>query len=398
MAGYIRTVLTTGFLVIILFFAVLKSGYSFDSITQFLDTLSYNYKGIDIKVIGVSIGETYDDNVTFQKEDKINDFITNAGGGVRVAYETKTMTLELISKVNNQTFAKNSDFDNVTEDITFNFKNEFSENDRISLKNVFTHSDAPLFFQGDYFDEQFGRTGGRFDYFRNKFNTEYSRDITRQLTAIARYANDMDMFSGVDLQNSMQNKAGFELDYIFSSATIFYFSYDFSHRQFEDDNKAIFNTITPGVRQYFTKKIFFDGKIGVDFIDSFDDKNYTKPNIQSSLNYDIDELTRLRLLFTKKYDTNPYIEELFNNWRTSLIFSRQISERFKTSLSVFYGEGEYISSDFTQKLIGGSSIITYDINKNLKGNLTYTYSQYDSNFEAAGYIKNTLFLGLTAEF
>ena len=51
-----------------------------------------------------------------------------------------------------------------------------------------------------------------------------------------------------------------------------------------------------------------------------------------------------------------------------------------------------------EKLIGGSSIITYDINKNLKGNLTYTYSQYDSNFEAAGYIKNTLFLGLTAEF
>ena len=51
-----------------------------------------------------------------------------------------------------------------------------------------------------------------------------------------------------------------------------------------------------------------------------------------------------------------------------------------------------------EKLIGGSSIITYDINKNLKGNFTYTYSQYDSNFEAAGYIKNTLFLGLTAEF
>jgi len=54
LAGYIRTALMTDFLVIVLFFAVLKSGYSFDSITQFLDTLSYNYKGFDIKLKGIS--------------------------------------------------------------------------------------------------------------------------------------------------------------------------------------------------------------------------------------------------------------------------------------------------------------------------------------------------------
>ena len=400
---YFKAILTAGLLTASII-ASLPTVYSFDfarpdlTVTQFLDSLSFNYKGIDVKVTGVSIGETFDDNVTFANKDKINDFITDAGGGVRVTYEKKTMTLELIGNANNRTYEKNSDFDNITEDITLNFKNEFSEFDRISLKNVFTHSDAPLFFREDFFNEQFGRTGGRFDYFRNKSNANYSRDVTKQLTVIARYANDIDMFSGVDLQNSMQNKAGFELDYIFSSATIFYFSYDFTHREFEEGKNAVFNTITPGVRQYFTKKIYFDGKIGVDFIDSFDDKKLIKPNVQSSLNYEIVELTRLSLLFTKKYDTNPYTEDLFNNWRTSLSFSRQLLERLGCSLSLFYGDGEYISSNSTQKLMGASPIFTYDINKNLKGNLTYTYSQLDSNFESSGYTKNTVFLGFVAEF
>ena len=177
------------------------------------------------------------------------------GGGVGIKYEGKAKTLELIGYVSNQTFAENKDFNNITQNVTLNFKNEFSEYDRMSLKNVFSHTDAPLFFREDFFDEQFGRTGGRFDYFKNRFTTNYSRDVTKHLVVIARYANDIDAFSGVDLLNSFQNKAGAEMDYIFSSSTIFFFSYDIAHRQFEEGKNALINTITPGIRQYFTKKI-----------------------------------------------------------------------------------------------------------------------------------------------
>ncbi|HHT9138492.1 MAG TPA: outer membrane beta-barrel protein [Candidatus Wunengus sp. YC60] len=75
-----------------------------------------------------------------------------------------------------------------------------------------------------------------------------------------------------------------------------------------------------------------------------------------------------------------------------------MSERFGSSVSLFYGSADYISSGFEQRLLGATPAFTYDINKNLKGNLTYTYSFSDSNIETAGYTKNTVFLGLTAEF
>ena len=48
--------------------------------------------------------------------------------------------------------------------------------------------------------------------------------------------------------------------------------------------------------------------------------------------------------------------------------------------------------------MGASPVFTYDINKNLKGNLTYTYSQLDSEIKTSEYTKNTVFLGFVAEF
>ena len=38
------------------------------------------------------------------------------------------------------------------------------------ITNVFTHTDAPDFFRDDFFQEQQGRTKGRFDYFKNGFH------------------------------------------------------------------------------------------------------------------------------------------------------------------------------------------------------------------------------------
>ncbi|OHB70335.1 MAG: hypothetical protein A2W17_09465 [Planctomycetes bacterium RBG_16_41_13] len=73
-------------------------------------------------------------------------------------------------------------------------------------------------------------------------------------------------------------------------------------------------------------------------------------------------------------------------------------ERLGCSLSMFYGEGEYVSSAREQRLLGVNSSLNYDINRNLKGSLVYTYSQRNSNFENAEYSKNTVFLGLTAGF
>lgn len=400
---YCRTIVTTVFFTV--FTMPCLNLYSFDfnrpdiSLMNFLDSLSVNYKGFDVKLRGITIGETYDDNVTFSKENPKEDFITNAGLGVSVKYEGKITSLEVIGSLYSETFAKNDNLNNVSQDVTLNFKTEFSEYERMSLKNTFAHTYVPLWFEGaQFFVDQFGRTEGRFSYYKNKFSIDYSRDITEHFALLAKYGNDVDAFSTESLSDSFLNRFGFETDYLLNPDTTLYFAYDFSDRDFEDADNALINTITFGTRQSITKKLYFDAGIGLDFIDAFDDVELVRPLAQASLAYEISETTRARLVFIKKYDTSPYNVDIFNYWRTSAFFTRQLSERFGSSVSLFYGNGDYISSGFEQRLIGATPAITYDINKNLKGNLTYTYSFSDSDVETAGYTKNTVFFGLAAEF
>lgn len=378
--------------------------YSFDynrmdiSLMNLLDSLSINYKGFDIKLKGISIGEMYDDNVTFDKENKKEDFITILGIGMSAKYEGKTKTLELTANLGNQTYARNSDFDNTTQDIAINFKNEFSEYDRMTLTNTFTHTDAPIFFRDDFFRPQQGRRKGSFDYFKNRFHADYSRDVFKQMSVTFKYDNDIDTFSGIDIEDSMLNRVGLESNYSITPDTTFLFLYDFTNRMFQEGSDASINTVAAGIRQYITRKIYFDGKIGLSFIDTFNDESLIRPVPEAAVSYQIDDLTLARLSFTKKIDTNPYDANISDNWRATAAVTQQLSERFRCSLSIFYGDRESLSFDYNQKLLGSRALFTYDINKNLKGNLDYTFSDADSNIDTAGYIKNTVFLGLTAEF
>ncbi|OOP57373.1 MAG: hypothetical protein AYP45_04305 [Candidatus Brocadia carolinensis] len=369
------------------------------SLSRFLDILSYNYKGFQAQITEVSVGEIYDDNVTFTDRNEKDDFITLTGFGLGIKYEGKSRSLDILGNVDYQTFAKNSDFNNITTDLFLNFKNEFSDHDRISLMNDFSYSDAPLFNQGEgFFDDQFGRSQGRFEYFKNKLDLDYTRDMSKQLTAIARYDNQIDLFSGsvTGLRDSFLNKLGLGAEYLFSSTTTSLFSYDFTNRRFEGGADASINEITAGARQYLTKKIYFEGIAGVDFIDSFDDKNLTEPVIKTSLVYQKGADMLARLSFEKRHDTSPYEEDIFDNWRTTASATRQVLERLRCSLSVFYGEGEYIATNSDQRFLGMNSTLLYDITKYLKGNFTYTYS--DSDSEDDGYLRNTVFFGLTAGF
>ncbi|MCF6158936.1 MAG: hypothetical protein E3K32_10270 [wastewater metagenome] len=401
---YLKIVFIAGFCIISQLFTFLKA-YSFDidepvlSVTNFLDSLTYDYRGVNIKLLGVSIGETYDDNITFSETDEEEDFVTDISFAVGVSYEGKRNTFGLVGNISSQIFAKNSEFNHVAEDVDLKFMHEFSEQDRINVKNSFYHSEAPLFFRDDFFDEQFQRTDGRFDHYRNRLDIDYQKDISKQITGTIWYGNNINAFSGVDIAASYTNEAGIEADYLLSSLTQFSLSYDFRNIQFENDEDATINTVTAGVRQYITKKIYFDGAVGLDFIDSFEDgEEFTRPLYAASFVYEVSDRTEATVSFTKRDETNPYVSDVFHQWRTSVGFKRQLSERLKCALSAFYGDGEYVFSNFEREFLGGRATLGYDITKNLSGNFTYAYSDLNSNISTAEYEKNTVFLGLVAEF
>ncbi len=142
----------------------------------------------------------------------------------------------------------------------------------------------------------------------------------------------------------------------------------------------------------------YKNRVEFRYIDTFDDESLIRPVLDAALSYEITKRTLAKLSFVEKRDTNPYTVDILDYWRTTVAVTQQVTERFKCSQSVFYGSGEYISFDSTYELLGANTLITYDINKNLKGNLSYTFSDVDSNIDTNGYLKNTVFLGLTAEF
>ncbi|MEK7381499.1 MAG: hypothetical protein AAB075_10850, partial [Gemmatimonadota bacterium] len=245
---------------------------------------SFPYKGLDIKIKG-AVGEMYDDNITsaIDNGNKKEDFITNLTLGLGVKYEGKTHSLEFMGNINHQIFTEHNNFDNTSGEFSLNLQSEFTEHERISLKNVYTHTYEPIDF-----GETFGRTAGRYSSNRNIFNLNYMRDITKELSLNIRYANELNKFLREDLKDSSLNTIGFETGYSINPTTNFLFSYDFRKREFEDGKDASTHTISTGVRQYITPRLYFDGKLGIDRITSYDNKKYTKPIIGISITDEID--------------------------------------------------------------------------------------------------------------
>ena len=272
-----------------------------------------------------------------------------------------------------------------------------SQHDRVSLKNAFYNDVTPLFFEGPSFSAN-KQASGRIPYYKNRCSVDYARDVSRQLTFKVKYASDVDAFETKTFLDSFVNKAGLEANYMLSGTTILLTTYDFSNRQFEDKQNASINTIAQGLRQYITKKLYFDIGGGLDFVDSYKEDTFIDPVILSALTYDMGDNTQFRLLFNKKDDTNPFDQQISSYRRTALSVTRQMSERLGGGLSLSYDDVKSVPANFEQKILNASSSLIYDINRNLKGRFTYTYSEAVSSGETSGYTKNTVLLGLEATF
>jgi hypothetical protein len=347
---------------------------------------------IDILMTG-SVRETYDDNITYAQSDPKDDFITSVILGIGAHYEEKTRNFKLSGDISRNFFADNSNFNNTSEDIRFDFGQEFSKYDRISLQDTFSHATEPRSFE-----DALGRTSGRYSTYSNRFNAAYTRELTRQLSVITRYAHETNQYSRKDLKHSALDSIGLETDYAFSSMTIALLSYDFAKRQFERGAHAYTQTVTGGLRQYLTSRLYLDAKAGMNFIRSYNDTRFSRPLFSASLTNDIDENTSANIALKKEYYTRSYESDIFNYWESSGMLTRRLLERLGVSLSGFYGQGEYISFKIKDKVKGAAISLPYDVVKDAKLTLGYSYSHTTSNVTSREYKKNTVSLGLTMDF
>ncbi len=337
--------------------------------------------------------EIFDDNITSSKADKRSDFITRMIFGLGGQYEGKTSAVKVRGRINQDFFAHHHEFTNTAEDVTVDWRSDWSRFDHIAVKNVFSHSD-----EARSFDEAFGRAGGRFGYYKNRASVEYANDVSKQLTLRARYTHELNEIGDKTITDSMVNRAAVEGVYDLTSALMFLPSYAFGQRSFDPGGNVRSHTIAGALRRYLTNQLYVESKLGTDFFSSAEGTNYVKPLIALSLSDNLDENTRTMLSFTKGYDTTSYSQNIFRSWRFSGALTRQLLKRLSGSVAGFYGKGTYVASDIRDELWGGSVGVSYDITRNVKGQVGYRHASVDSTQSGRGYGKNTVAVGMTAEF
>lgn len=352
---------------------------------------AYRLGEAEIKLHG-GVSELYDDNITYVKTDRVHDLITRPTVGATAVYEGKTTRFTAEGNYYHEFYADNSNFNNNSGNFTASLNSELSKFDRISIGESYTKTYEPRSFE-----DQFGYTGGRYSSSRNRVNLGYTRDMSAHTGLSVRYANEINSYSRSDISKSYLNTAGVEGAYIFSSDLSVFAAYDFSRRDFDPGSDATTNTVSGGLRKYITKQLYFDGMAGADFIKSYSGRDYTKPMAMVSMTDDINDRTRGTLSFMKRFDTISYAQDLFDQWRVNAGLSHEITQKLSGSLSAFYGRGEYIGDAVVNKLLGSGVGLSYDINDNWKANAGYSFSRETSS-GGGGYKKNTVTLGLTAEF
>ena len=353
---------------------------------------AYRLGEVEVKLRG-GVSETYDDNVNYSSINKKSDFITQPHIGFVADYEGKTATVTATGNIYQDFYAKENNLNRNWQNLSIKAQADISKFDRMTAGESFSHTYEPRDFE-----DEFGRTRGRYSSYRNRVNLGYTRDISERIKLALRYANEYNDYSIKEIANSFMNTAGVEGSYIVSSDLSFVGAYDFLIREFDPGSSAKTNTLSGGLRKYLTKQLYFDGMAGVDFIDSYNDTNFTRPMFSVSVTDDINDRTRATLSFNKSNSTVSYSEDLFNQWRVSTGLSHKLSQKLGGNISVFYGRGEYTGSGVINKLIGSSAGLTYDINDNWKATANYSYRHETSTATLGGYLKNRVTLGLTAEF
>ncbi|MBF0505099.1 MAG: outer membrane beta-barrel protein [Candidatus Omnitrophica bacterium] len=345
-------------------------------------------KNLDINATGQVI-TAFDDNITSVEKGRRSDFITNLETGLVLLQKGETHELSVKGDLIEQIFAKNSNFDNLSEDLNLSFKQELSKYDRVAITDILTNSSEPRTFQ-----DAFGRSNGRYNIFNNQTGLSYTHDFSKRLSGEVHASDTVNNYSKSAGVNSVLYQAGTKVNYTFDSATILNTSYDYIRRIFEHNGSATVNSLLSGVRRYFTSQFYLDLAAGPDFIKTFTGRNVIKPHYKAAVTDQVDQNNNVSLSFEKQDTTTSYDQDLFNSWRTALNLSRQFSQRLNGNMNIFYGQGRYEHLGINESFVGVATQVSYDLTRKTKLSAGYNYTNSLSKNIGNAYRKNYFYISI----
>ncbi len=354
---------------------------------------SYSIGDVDVSLIG-SLFEQYTDNITSASTNEKADFITGTRVGLLARFEGKLQSLSVAGNLTYQAFAKHHSFNNLSQDANASYTRELSRFDRIDISDSFVRSEEPTSFE-----DEFGRTSGRYRYTRNRATLGYTRDITRQFSLRSSYSNEVYSYSRQDLADTQQHRFGVEGTYALSSQDTALAAYDYQRKSYDGGSRFNTHRVSGGWRHYFSGTFFAEGRLGQDYISSSFDKKTSRQNyIFASLSKEIDELTRAVISFVRESGATSSTQAVRKSWQATCSLARQLWDRVGVSASGFYGEGKYSSLNIKDKYRGASAGLSYDLTQDIQASLNYSHSNLSSNSSSRDYTVNTVTLGMRFTF
>jgi hypothetical protein len=385
------------------------------------------YRGFQFKITS-NLSENYSNNITYtsDNESRVEDFMTNVAVGLDLQYEGKTRFFGFSGRATRRIKHQSTDVSNPSENVTLTFRNALSKYSDIVINNTFVHTLTPGRDIGEYdinrcretlrdslfnefviearcneFAEEFGRFKGRFDSFSNALNIGYRRDISEDFSINSNYVYSLNWSTQEGTNDSDRHALRLTVNYKYSEPTIFSLSYNYQISNFENGQDISRQSITAGITQYITKRLYFKGNIGADrTISGSGDNNITG---NATLTGELDEKTTATLSYLQETRISANSDDTFKNWQITGRFNRTLLEDLRSSLSGFYGQGEFSSTNVTDTLLGASFNLSYNFwrskrGSNVNGNLGYSYSNLDSTDKDREYKRNSINSGLTLAF
>ncbi|MDH4028798.1 MAG: hypothetical protein OEU95_08205 [Nitrospirota bacterium] len=374
------------------------------------------YEGLALKIDG-KFTESYSNNLTFtsDRNDRVEDFLTMLSIGLDAKYEGKRRAFGFSGRLNRRIRTDTSDIQNSSENLTVNFQNEISYYDRLNISDTYTHSQLPGSFEGEFdivkcreelgrsgrslseiytecnrFKEEFSRFNGGHDTYNNTMNFAYNKFFSEHISIVANYAHGQNWSNQQGTQDSNTNNLSFMANYLYSELTRFSLLYGYATSKYENGNVINTDTINAGINQYLSKRLSVNVSAGVVF-----EPHSTTNSFSASINNEIDEKTFATLTYSRGIDISSDTENIFRNWQVSGQLNRQFLEDLNSSLSVFYGEGEYDPEGMRDEFVGASALLNYNFWTNkrgaaVNGTLGYTYSEMSSTDDSREYDRTTL--------
>jgi hypothetical protein len=344
-------------------------------------------------IVRTSADAGYDSNIRYTNDNEIGSFITRTTLGFQYYLEEKTQSLDLLAQLHHQYYFDHTEFNNFSQDIGVFFKKETSEFHTFGIEDTFTHDE-----DATTFEDEFGRESGRFDTYINDFSYIDSRQLTPENLLRISYSNEIKEVDHPDLLDSIDNNINFEINQVWSPKTEVFLTYDFVHSYIDLPDHAFLHILAPGLKRHLTPKLLLKTYAGANIVQTYDDENLIRPAYYAAVTYDVDETSAYTLSYKKAHVTTGYIDDVFDQWRISLEFKKELSKRLSGYISTFMGEGEFVRRDISDEFSALGFGLSYLLNRNLKANLSYHLSNKNSNVAEREYTKSTIFLGFTLGF